>query len=481
MAKSITRNYIYNLSYQVLTLITPFITIPYLSRVLGPNGIGEYSFTFSVVTYFVLAANLGVSNYAQREIAYAQEDTYRQSRTFYEVSVLRFLLVLVNLVVYYFVVASWQVSHTIYWLQALNIVAVAFDISWFFQGLEEFGKIVFRNFLVRILNVASIFLLIHQASDVLKYTALMGGMNVLSGILIWLYLPGHLVKVPIREWKPFRNFLIIWQMFLPQIAIQIYVVLNKTMLGLFSASYAENGYYEQADKLVKLLLTLATSLGTVMLPRISYAYAQGLQAEVKRYMLRSFQFTWFLTIPMCLGLMAIAPNFVPWFYGPGYEKTGVILQIISGILVAIGLSNVIGIQYLLPTNRQNELTLSVVIGAVFNFLINLVLIPRYQSIGVAISTLLTECIVTGVQFYLVRKNFGFFEIVSISKKYWIAGAFMFFVIFLFERSLQPSFLHTILVILIGSILYFGILIFLHDTLIQQGWNKISELKNKLVR
>ena len=171
MAKSITRNYIYNLSYQVLTLITPFITIPYLSRVLGPNGIGEYSFTFSVVTYFVLAANLGVSNYAQREIAYAQEDTYRQSRTFYEVSVLRFLLVLVNLVVYYFVVASWQVSHTIYWLQALNIVAVAFDISWFFQGLEEFGKIVFRNFLVRILNVASIFLLIHQASDVLKYTA----------------------------------------------------------------------------------------------------------------------------------------------------------------------------------------------------------------------------------------------------------------------------------------------------------------------
>ena len=114
-------------------------------------------------------------------------------------------------------------------------------------------------------------------------------------------------------------------------------------------------------------------------------------------------------------------------------------------------------------------------------MINLVLIPRYQSIGVAISTLLTECIVTGVQFYLVRKNFGFFEIVSISKKYWIAGAFMFFVIFLFERSLQPSFLHTILVILIGSILYFGILIFLHDTLIQQGWNKISELKNKLVR
>ena len=161
MSKSITKNYIYNLSYQILTLITPFITIPYLSRVLGPDGIGEYSFTFSIVTYFVLVANLGVANYAQREIAYHQDDDYVLSRIFFEVNVLRFVLVGASMVVYYFLVSSWHVSHTIYWLQALNIVAVLFDISWFFQGLEEFGKIVFRNFLVRIANVVLIFVLIH--------------------------------------------------------------------------------------------------------------------------------------------------------------------------------------------------------------------------------------------------------------------------------------------------------------------------------
>ena len=148
--------------YQLLTLITPFITIPYLSRVLGPDGIGEYSFTFSLVTYFVLVANLGVSNYAQREIAYDQDDRLTQSRIFYEVNVLRLFLVSVNLIVYYFMISSWQVSHTIYWLQALNIVAVLCDISWLFQGLEEFGKIVLRNFIVRIANVALIFILVHQ-------------------------------------------------------------------------------------------------------------------------------------------------------------------------------------------------------------------------------------------------------------------------------------------------------------------------------
>ena len=268
-------------------MITPFITIPYLSRVLGPDGIGEYSFTFSVVTYFVLVANLGVSNYAQREIAYDQDDRLTQSRIFYEVNVLRLFLVSVNLIVYYFMISSWQVSHTIYWLQALNIAAVLFDISWLFQGLEEFGKIVLRNFIVRIANVALIFILVHQSSDLLIYTALMGGMNILSGVLIWLYLPKYLERVSIREWRPFRNFLIILQLFLPQIAIQVYVVLDKTMLGLLSGSFAENGYYEQADKMVKLLLTIVTSLGTVMMPRISFAHAHGLKEDVMNYILDS--------------------------------------------------------------------------------------------------------------------------------------------------------------------------------------------------
>lgn len=478
MAKSITRNYIYNLSYQILTLITPFITIPYLSRVLGTDGIGEYSFTFSVVTYFVLAANLGVSNYAQREIAYAQEDTYRQSRTFFEVNVLRFLLVLVSLVVYYFVVASWQVSHTIYWLQALNIVAVAFDISWFFQGLEEFGKIVFRNFLVRLTNVVLIFVLIHASSDLLIYTALMGVMNIISGLLIWFYVPQYVHRVPIKEWHPFRNFDYILQLFLPQIAIQIYVVMDKTMLGVLSGSYAENGYYEQADKIVKLLLTIATSLGTVMLPRISHAYAQGRRAEVKRYMLRSFQFTWFLTIPMCLGIIAIAPNFVPWFFGPGYEPVILVLQVISGIIIAVGISNVIGIQYLIPTNRQNELTLSVTLGALFNLVLNYLLIPHYQAVGVAMATLLTEFLVTGIQFYLVRKDFNFCTIVKLSFPYWLVGGVMFLTVYLGGKSLTPSFMHTAGMAAIGGMIYIVFLFCGKDKLL---YEVLQQLQNKLQR
>mgnify|MGYP000831093560 FL=1 len=145
MAKSISRNYLYNVSYQLLTLLTPFITTPYLSRVLGPDGIGIYSYTTSIVSYFILFSTLGLANYGQREIAYHRDDPYLQSRTFFEIVLLRFILVGINLVAYYSIIRFSVGDRLIYWIQALNIVAVLFDISWFFQGLEEFGKIVFRN------------------------------------------------------------------------------------------------------------------------------------------------------------------------------------------------------------------------------------------------------------------------------------------------------------------------------------------------
>ena len=161
MSKSISKNYIYNVSYQLLLLITPFITTPYLSRVLEPAGIGTYSYTYSIVSYFILLASLGVADYAQREIAYHQDDAHLQSRTFYEVNLIRFLLVGLSLCIYYFVVSSFSGDHLIYWYQALNIIAVLFDISWFFQGLEEFGKIVLRNFIIKFASIVLIFVLIH--------------------------------------------------------------------------------------------------------------------------------------------------------------------------------------------------------------------------------------------------------------------------------------------------------------------------------
>ena len=476
MSKSISKNYIYNVSYQLLTLITPFITTPYLSRVLGPHGIGIYSYTTSIVSYFILLSSLGIANYAQREIAYNQDNPQIQSRTFFEINLLRIILVSISLGVYYLTIIHFPDDHLVYWIQALNIIAVLFDISWFFQGLEEFGKIVFRNFVIKVLSVVLIFVLIHNPDDLNKYIFLLGFMNILSGISIWFYLPRYLVKVPWKEIKIFRNFFIIIQLFLPQVAIQIYTVLDKTMIGAITGSPLENGYYEQAEKVVKLSLTIVTSLGTVMMPRIAYSYAHGKIDAIKEDMMRSYRFVWFLTIPMFFGFIAVSSNFVPWFFGPGYEKVVPLMQILSGLVIAIGLSNVTGIQYLLPTNQQNKLTLSVVIGAITNFVLNLLLIPHLQSIGAAIASIIAECVVTGVQFYIVRNVFSIVNIIASMKKYFISGCIMFAAIFTLAFILPPSIIHTFIIIAIGLGCYLGLLSLLKDSMLYMAINKI---KNKV--
>lgn len=472
MSKSVSKNYIYNVSYQLLLLITPFITTPYLSRVLKPAGIGTYSYTYSIVSYFILLASLGVANYAQREIAYHQDSPHLQSRTFYEVNLIRFLLVGISLVTYYFVVSRFAGDHLIYWYQALNIIAVLFDISWFFQGLEEFGKIVFRNFIIKLVNIILIFTLIHQPSDLNKYVALLGMMNVVSGLSIWLYLPKYLVHVPRQEIHPLRNFSTILQMFLPQIAIQIYTVLDKTMIGIITGSPLENGYYEQAEKVVKMSLTVVTSLGTVMLPRIAYAYAHKDYETIKTNMMRSYRFVWFLTLPMFFGFIAVSSNFVPWFFGPGYEKVIPLMQILSGLVIAIGLSNVTGIQYLVPTGQQNKLTLSVVCGSVTNFTLNALMIPRYGAIGAAIASVIAEMAVTLAQFYIVQDVFPLSQVILQVKNYLIAGLSMYVVLHFLAKLLSPSFSHTLFIVTAGALIYILALVIAHDSMLFFAMDKV---------
>lgn len=474
MSKSVSKNYLYNVSYQLLLLITPFITTPYLSRVLEPTGIGTYSYTYSIVSYFILLASLGVADYAQREIAYQRDDKFLQSRTFFEVNLIRFLLVSLSLIVYYLVISTFSDSHLIYWFQALNIIAVLFDISWFFQGLEEFGKIVLRNFIIKLSSIILIFVFIHQPEDLNKYILLIGSMNILSGLSIWFYLPKYIVPVPLKELNPFRNFSIILQMFLPQIAIQIYTVLDKTMIGVITESALENGYYEQAEKVVKMSLTIVTSLGTVMLPRIAYAYAHNDHNTIHSHMIRSYRFVWFLTIPMFCGFIAISNNFVPWFFGPGYDKVVPLMQILSVLVIAIGLSNVTGIQYLLPTNQQNKLTLTVICGAIINFAINLILIPILQSLGAAIASILAEITVTIVQFYLVRNIFSISEILKLSLNYIICGSIMLISTYLLSYYLSPSIIHTLLIIAVGGIIYTCLLYFCKDYMLMTMINKLKE-------
>jgi O-antigen/teichoic acid export membrane protein len=474
MGKSISKNYLYNVSYQILALITPLLTTPYISRVLGADGIGKYSYTTSIVSYFIILASLGIADYAQREIAYNQDKPTEQSRVFFETFVLRGIMTIISLVAYYFSVSQNVIDKEIYWIQAINILVLIVDVSWFFQGLEEFGKIVFRNFLVKIFNIVLIFLCIKTPNDLNLYIFLMAIMNVIGGISMCLYLPRYLCAFDKSKFQPFRNFKVILQLFLPQVAIQIYTVLDKTMIGMITGSSFENGYYEQAEKIVKISLTLVTSFGTIMLPKIAFAFAHNDHESLNRYMMRSFRFVWFLSIPLMFGLMGIAGNLVPWFFGPGYEKVVRLIQIFSLLMVAIGMNGLIGTQYFIPTKQQNLATLAVCIGAIINFLLNVVLIPYFLSIGAAIASVIAETIITGIMFVSIRKSFRIKEIFKFSWSYFFAGIIMFSVVKILEEYLTATMFHTFTLIGVGSIVYFVILYVIHDELLLLIIDKIKQ-------
>lgn len=463
MAKqNIKKNYIYNLSYQILLLITPLITTPYLARILGADGVGTVSYAGSIVSYFTLFASLGTSIFGQREISYVQENWEKRSHVFWETKVFQIITGLIVLL-FYISFALYQQNYIIYLILTFNLLAVLVDVTWFFQGMEEFGKIVFRNFIFKIINIVYIFTFVKTRGDLNVFIFGSSFFLFLSNASLWAYLPRYIEKPLWSELKPAKNLKIVITLFIPTIAIQVYTVLDKTMIGLITQSAFENGYYEQAVKISKMVLTVVTALGTVMIPRIGYHWGRGETKTVISLIYRGYRFVWFLGTFLCFSLIGTASNFVPWFFGVGYDKVITLLGILSFLILAIGINNVTGMQYLIPTNRQNLFTFTVLIGAVVNFTLNLILIHIFQSVGAAIASVVAETVIALVQLWLVRKEFSVKTVFLSGLNYFIAGGVMLGMLKYTSLKLTPSIINTFLLFLCGAVSYCVVLMFLRDS------------------
>lgn len=477
MAKSIKKNYIYNVIYQILLLVVPLITTPYVSRVLSVDGIGLYSYANSIVSYFVLVATLGTTTFGQRQISYNHDNKEELSRTFWELFIFRTLTSAFTLAVYFVIFTIvYQENQLIYLIFSLNIINVIFDISWFFQGLEEFGKTVLRNIIFKILSVVAIFVFVRTQNDLWLYVLFMIAFTVLGNLTMWLYLPKYLCKV--KGIRPFRDTKSIIQFFIPTVATQIYTVLDKSMIGWFTDGTTENGYYEQAEKISKIALAVVTSLGTVMIPRISKVFKDGNIEKVRYYLYKSYRFVWMLSIPIMFGLVAISDIFVPVFFGDGYEKCEILIPIFSLLTIIIGLSNVNGMQLFVPTGRQNILTLTVVVGAIVNIIFNLILIPLFASIGACIASVIAEFCVTLVGFiYIkVKDKMPISPIFKSSIKYWIAGTVMFGALIGLKFVLDSNIIGLVISIISGILIYFILLLIMKDSFLYEICRKALHRK-----
>jgi O-antigen/teichoic acid export membrane protein len=457
-------NYIFNLCYQFLILILPLITIPYIARVLSPEGIGISSYSTSIVQGFAFFSLLGIHVYGNRQIASVKHKGRAEvSKQFWSIYFIQlcssFFIMLVYIV---FVLFFVDTNKLIFLIQTVALLAVLFDISWFYIGLEKLKKVVIRNAIIKLGSLFLIFIFVKNPQDVYIYILINVASNAIGQASMWFRIGDIIQSFSFRKIELRSHFKPIILIFLPLVFVQIYNTYNKILLGTYS-SPLDVGFYDQALKIIQLLLTVVTSLGLVMLPRISSEFSKGNLDNIKGYINKILIFVLYVTFPMVIGLISISSNFVRWFLGPEFSEVENLIIIMSPIIIFIGCANVFGMQILIPTHQQNKYTTSVAIGACFSLILNLFLVKKLGALGTAISLLAAEGISAIIQAYFVKRFINYKVVFIYIIKYFLVSSIMGMLIFIIE-NITPitGLILTLIQLLVAIFFYLLIMLLVKD-------------------
>lgn len=472
MGKSIKKNYLYNTLCQLMVLIIPIITTPYISRVLQAESVGKYSVANAMCTYFVIIAHFGSYAYGQRSTAFYRENVDRLSQSFWDIFSFRVITSTFSFALYWLYLFLGNECSILTGILSLNILCVISDVTWFCQGLEEFKSVAIRNFFVKLLCTIAIFVFVKSQEDLWVYALIISCSAILGNLPMWIVVIKNVHAV--NEIHPFNGIKDMAVIFLPTIAIQIYSILDKSMINWITKSDYYNGCYEMSERIVRVALTVVTSIGTVVLPRVANLYHKDDMSEAKEYVYKSFRFTWMLSLPIMCGISAVATIFVPLFLGKGYDDSILLLIIFSWLVIFVSLSNTIGVSYLLPTEQQNVYTISVFIAALANFLLNLVLIPKFNAYGAAVSSVFAEAIgcILQIAYCCKTKQLLVSRIIKYFWKYALASVVMLCCVFLIVFIGSSSWIVLILSVFTGVLIYFGLLLLMKDSFLVGCYQKL---------
>lgn len=470
MKKSLTVNYIYNMIYKILTLITPLITTPYVSRILGVENIGIYNYTYSVLSYFVLFGVLGLQMYGQREIAYVSDDKDKKNKVFWEILWTRIVTTTTALII--FCIFATFTNYKIYYLIfGIELIANAIDISWLYYGVEEFKKITIRNVIIKIIGIICIFLFVNDANDLAIYIMCHVSVMLIGNLSLWIGIKKQISDINRPSVACIKHIKTAIILFLPQCLDSIYMLMDKVMLGNMS-SMEQVGIYGQADKIIKMVVTVITSLGLVVSPRIAKSAKEGNTNEIKKYMYNSFYFVFFMAFPMIFGLIGISDMFSIWFFGEEYEGVAKMINILSPIILFMGLNSVIGWQYLMTVRREKDFTKSVAVGAIINFILNAVLIIKLDAVGAAIASIISMFVMTIINFYWIKDLIKIKEVLIRIPKLLLASMIMFLIIKPIQFINLKPILITFIQVSVGIVVYIGMLIIFKDAMIKEYLSKM---------
>lgn len=451
---NVRKNLGYQTLYQILNVGLPLITAPFLARVLGAESLGIMSYTDSVVNYFTLFAMMGLTNYGTRSIAVVKENRKERDSVFSQIFYMQLITTGGALLAYVvYMICFCKDNYFISWIQGIAVIACFFDINWLFFGIEEFKITVIRSIIIRIISVVMMILLVRSPSDLWIYAILLIGSMLVSQVVLWFYAPKFVKLNGLEIERIKKHFSLNVKLFIPILAMSVYHIMDKTMLGVLS-TYTQSGYYYNADKVINIPIGLLTGVGTVMLPRMSMLARADKKEELDSLFNTSIRAIGFFSSAMCCGIAAISKEFTPFFFGEGYDNCIILIISLSPVLFIKGLSVISRNLYLIPNNMENKLTASVFAGAVVNLIVNLLLIPQIGALGAVIGTLVAETVSCIWQYTSLRNYVNCIESIGFAIIYFLLGIGMFFGVRLVsEQLLLPNIFKLIIEVVVGVIIY----------------------------
>ena len=401
--KSENKNFLLNVVYQGLTLVFPLVTVPYISRVLGVDNVGIYSYTYSIAYMFMLGGMLGINNYGTRSIARVRDDRAATSAEFASIYCLQVVLNLIAVGGYaVYVVVFGAAYRTIALVQLIHVLSICFDVNWFYFGLEQFKVTIARNLVVKVLSLLLIFVCVRSAGDLWVYALIMAGSTLVSQLYLFALLPRRIDprRPPARA--VLSHLRGVTALFVPVLAFAVYRVMDKTMIGALS-SVTELGFFENAEKIINIPVAVITALGVVMLPRMAHILADP-GSDYQGTIRESMNLALMLGTSMGVGLVVVADDAAVVLFGPAFARSGLILRLLALTVVASAWANVVRTQYLIPRSRDAVYITSTIGAAGLNLGLNLLLIGRLGAVGACIGTIAAEYFIMIYQSVATRRD-----------------------------------------------------------------------------
>lgn len=490
-SKSLKLNAVFNAFYQLLTLLAPIITTPYVSRVFLSSTIGSYNYYYSILGYFTLIAAFGFVDFGTKFIAEKRDNSYERSQAFYSIFLAKALLSFICLLGYIIMIFVFfrndKIAFYIFLAMSLYIISNMLDPLFFFQGVEKFGSICIRNMIMRLFTIILIFVIIKNENDIIKYALVLSIGNLLAVIVTFLsFKKGDLVKPNFKDIHLFKYFKQSAPYFVAALAVGLFTHLDQTMVGAFSSDPNQNGYFSQGSKIVVALASVSGSISTVMLSRMSYLFKNGSQEEIKRKINQTFEAFWAVSLPMMLGYISVNKYLIPLFLGGGYEGAVGVGYALAPIIVLSSLNGLIGALYFRPFNKTWTHSLIILFSSVINIVVCLILIPIYGAVGAALGRVAAEAIQLPLLLYYSQ---GYIDIKMIFKTFikpadnsCIMFISLFGIDYLCQKFTQSNAIIMMIIVFSGILIYLGFALLTKDSFVLSMVNWIfGRFKRKRIK